>query len=240
MLWFPWCSPISRSQKPRQLGSDNGRAVVWREGAVTFMTNWKPLLGRITFLTSVPSVGNGTGLSALDLYKAVWQADPDNFQKQAPGVFPLSSQAQGNINSLSVKCSVQPIRIDFTIAPIQSSAILKSIPLIDDPEKLKPEFARIIKALDHNKLKIVATRVACFVQLAHLISNFVDANKIITSILPEAYRLTLSGEEDFVLQINHPRQSGFSPQLQMNFVTQWATNRLNLLTLLQGPTPIVD
>jgi len=31
MRWFPWFSPIGRSERRSQRGSDNGRAAVWRK-----------------------------------------------------------------------------------------------------------------------------------------------------------------------------------------------------------------
>jgi hypothetical protein len=181
----------------------------------------------------VPAAAGSQPKSALELYKSVWQTDPDAFQKNQGAPFPVSS-AQGTVNELGVSCILQPGRIDYNIAPMQQFATAQSLPLIDDLVRLHDEIERVIKALRESNTPTV--RVACVVQFAQPVPNSIDANKIISSSLPKAYRLQISNEEDFVLQINRPRPSEFSAELRMNFITKWSVDRVQILNLIAQPT----
>jgi hypothetical protein len=77
------------------------------------MSEWKPLTGRVTFLPSPQMFPQG--VSALDIYKSVWAAEPDSFRK---AVNPLAmSAAQGAIDEIQVTCTAGISRIDFNFVP---------------------------------------------------------------------------------------------------------------------------
>jgi hypothetical protein len=192
------------------------------------MGEWKPQLGRITFFPLVPA---GTELqSALDLYKAIWRTDPDSFQKQPPGLFPFAvSTAQGTIEGLGITCSVQPARIDFLFGPKPTTVPSQSMPLVDRPESLRKEMSHLITISGESELNFPAVRLACAVQFASVASTTAEANQDMSSVLPAGYRLRLSDEEDFVLQINRPRQG---KKIKMNYVTKWAVEKTQILTFL--------
>jgi hypothetical protein len=75
-------------------------------------------------------------------------------------------------------------------------------------------------------------RAGCFAQFAVATENYREANNLIRTILPSEYAVKLSDEEDFVLQVNHPRQVG---ERKMNFITKWAVERLQVLSLQVTP-----
>jgi hypothetical protein len=58
-----------------------------------------------------------------------------------------------------------------------------------------------------------------------------EANHILTGILPNRYRVGISNEEDFVLQINQPRTSAEVEGVRMNYLTKWSTLRFQVLNV---------
>src|SRR5712692_3580155 len=76
------------------------------------MNEWKALVGRISLFTAAPW---SAAPSALDLYRNIWETEPDNFFKQPNPLMP--SVAQGGIGNLTASCVIQQSRIDFNFQP---------------------------------------------------------------------------------------------------------------------------
>jgi len=194
------------------------------------MSEWKALAGRVTLFLQ-PEGASGSELSALELYKRIWEADPDNFQKSTNPLFP--SQAQGKRLGLTVACSVHPLRIDFNLAPtaaeIQSSQ--PALSLIEDTTQLRTELMQIATVLGKAVVPNTCIRVALFVHFVNVNPNVVEANKKLISIMPEQYRVRLTNEEEFALQINSPRPSLKFKDLRMNFISKWSVDRIQVLTI---------
>src|SRR5208337_4113147 len=72
--------------------------------------------------------------------------------------------------------------------------------------------------------------------------DFETANRLIMSALPERYRLALSNEADFILQINHPQTSGVVDNLQLNLIDKWAVERFRIISMgaSMGPPGIKE
>jgi hypothetical protein len=197
------------------------------------MSDWKAQAARIVLFPIVP--GAVPLDSALTLYKAVWQADPDSFQKQVAGSPFATSVAQGTIGRLAVACVAQPIRIDFTLSPSQPSTLLTTIPLIEDAAHFHEQLRHLVETVCNLESSPSINRAACVVQLATITQNIVEANKCIRTILPKQYNLDLSDEEDFVLQVNRARPNKSSKDIRMNFVTKWSVERAQILTFANFP-----
>jgi hypothetical protein len=187
------------------------------------MAGWKAQLGRITLFPVIP-IGAEPG-SALDLYKRTWKSDPDSFQKQPQAGLPfVPSTAQGADGGLSTSCSVHLIRIDFTITPPAQSQFT----LIEDIKLFHDALVQIVRSVSENNTSAV-NRAACFVQFASLAKDYVEANEIIRSTIPEQYGgMKLGDEEDFILQINRKRQVD---DVKMNYITKWSVDRVQFLTI---------
>jgi hypothetical protein len=186
------------------------------------MASWKGQLGRITLFPAIPT-GADVG-SALDLYKRTWNSDPDSFQKQPQIGLPfVASIAQGTVSGLSIACSVNPIRIDLSITPPSSSDFV----LIEDTKLFHNVLSQVVQSVTENNT-IRVNRAACFVQFACPAKNYQEANELIRTILPKQFTLQLADEEDFILQVNRPRQID---DVKMNYITKWAVDRLQILAL---------
>jgi len=194
------------------------------------MNEWKALVGRITVF---PAPQSSVALpSALDLYKKVWEGEPLNFQGPTN---PLSqSLAQGKRAGLGIGCSVHPLRIDFNLSPVgrESPSEPPRLSVIENSKEFHDELARIARMVGRDLLANSILRVATFLQFVSIEANSAEANKALMSIVPEQYRIALSNEEEFILQINRPRMSEQVEKLKMNLITKWSVERFQIVSLL--------
>jgi hypothetical protein len=198
-----------------------------------FMGNWKPQLGRITLFPSVPT---SQVTPALELYQEFWRREPESFQK-GPTQNPFApSVAQGNSEELSFTCSQNPIRIDFTISPIQNVLAISepNFPLVENSRKLREELDRLIEVVHERPSVVPAGRVALAMQFTQVCASFPDANMAVTSALPNDLRVHLSEERDFILQVNRARKSTSVQDMTINFITKWAVEQVQLLAITPG------
>jgi hypothetical protein len=199
------------------------------------MNEWKSSGGRITLF---PASVSSPALSALELYRQVWDEEPDGFQKQANPLAP--SVAHGSRNSLKVACLAQPGRIDFNLTPPsskQEEAV--SFPLIEDTGLLRAELLRVIDIVDRSAVLNSVVRVALGVQFLALKPSSAEANRVLTAHIPEQYGVKITDEEDFIFQINRPYPSRSAEGVKTNFITKWSVDRLQILTFAVsagGPT----
>ena len=193
------------------------------------LSTWKALAARIT-LFSRPVNSTTPELSPLDLYKKIWAADPDNYQKSPAPVFP--SQAQGKRGDLQATCLVHSTRIDFNFSPVAPKQISNkpTLQLIENTEQLHTELQRITTVLANGDIQTSAIGVALYLQFVAPQPGFEEANSEIMTIIPEQYRTTLTNEEGFVFQINRPHTSSQLPNIRMNFVTKWSVERAQVVT----------
>jgi hypothetical protein len=202
-----------------------------RRAMVSKMADWKAQQGRVTLFPGIPT--GSSPPSAVELFKRVWAADPDTFQKHGVGTTPFApSVAQGNRDGLLVSCSVQPARIDFFVMPQTSTDTALS--LIADTNRFRDELLLIIQSAKDTPGSY--NRVACFAQFASVTNSYREANELICSVLPKQFTLDISGAEDLSLQINRPRVEG---DLKINYLTRWASERAQYFVLGAGPAQIL-
>ena len=158
---------------------------------------WKALLARISIFPLTPSP---TPPSALDLFKKVWQIEPEEFHGQANPLMP--SMAQGKLGDLTVNCFKQQIRTDFNLLPLLPTGA--SLASIENTTQLHEELSHIIRVIGEGLISDPVVRVAVFVQLVMPAATLEEANKILLTSMPEAYRMGVTNEEDFVFQVNRP------------------------------------
>jgi hypothetical protein len=196
------------------------------------MSNWKPLLGRIS-LFPVPTSGTDMP-SALELFKKIWNLDPISFQGQVNPLAP--SVAQGKSGALGLQASVHASRMDFTISSISPDDAPENEPqklnLIEDSESFATELFRIADLIGRQFTDAPILRVATFAQFLCPGDSNASANKTLTEVIPDPYRIRLDEETDFILQVNTPRPSKQLPKLQMNLITKWSVDRLQVVTML--------
>lgn len=191
------------------------------------MNEWKAFSGRITLF---PAMAPPSSLpSVLDLYKKIWNDDPDSFQKQANVLAPAI--AQGKRDDLIVNCVAQPARIDFNLTAAPSQETQMTVALIDHPNKFFDELKRIIDIFDNDSLSIGVSRVALNLHFLNLNPSHEEANKAVTKIIPDRYDVTVTNEEDFMFQINKPETSREIKDVRMNFITRWSVERFQILTI---------
>jgi hypothetical protein len=190
---------------------------------------WKALLGRISIF---PLTASPTPPSALDLFRRVWQIEPEQFQGQANPLMP--SMAQGKLGDLTVNCFKQQVRTDFNLLPsVRTGASLASI---EDTTQLHGELSHIIRAIGEGLISDLVARVAVFVQFVMPASTSEEANKILLASMPQAYRMGVTNEEDFVFQVNRPVRLNNIDNLRMNVVTKWSAE---LIQIIIGSPPTV-
>ncbi len=192
------------------------------------MNEWKSSGGRITLLP-LAQFPSSPPLSALELYKKVWREDPDNFQKSTNPLMP--TVAQGRRGNLLAGCAVHPTRTDFTLTPsTPQEEVHGTFPLIEDTGLLYAELLRTIDGIDQVLLQL-AGRVALSVAFVALKPSSAEANKTLTSVIPDQYGVKLRNEEDFIFQINQPYSSRSVDGVTMNSLTKWSVERLQILTI---------
>ena len=195
------------------------------------MNEWKPILARMSLFPTAPPLP-----SALELYKQLWKSDPDNFQKPPNPLLP--SLAKARRGGLNVGCSVHPQRIDITLtsSSLEGQMSSETLDLIEDIGQLNNELLEIVSGLGKETVSHSVNRVAFYVQFFSVKPNRVEANKAVLSIVPEQYRVKLVDEEEFILQISHPRMSSKVNNIKMNFISKWSVERIQILTISLPPT----
>jgi len=187
------------------------------------MSDWKPLLGRVTILLA-PSPK--TVPSAQDLYKKVWGSDPLSFQAAQNPLMP--SVAQGTQAGLALNSSVHPTRIDLTIsaAGSQDPWAPPRLVRIENGEQLRDQLATIATLVGKaDFLTNPVARVAVFLQVVSIENDSASVNKALLLTMPADYRLTLRDEEQFVLQVNRAKKSSSAENLKLNRITRWSEER---------------
>lgn len=193
------------------------------------MSQWKALVGRVSLFPASPT--SFTSLSALSLYRSIWNGDPDNFQKQANPLAPTI--AQGRRGEMAVTFSTHPTRIDLNLspappAPSQMAQML--LRLIEDTSKLHTGLIEIIDAIGRGTIDGSVARVALNLQFLVLQQDFVEANKILAAVIPDRYGIKIADERDLIFQINQPYASRKISGIRMNAVTKWSVDQLQILT----------
>jgi hypothetical protein len=182
---------------------------------------------RIFPLTSSPLSASQTPPSALDLFREVWQIPPEEFHGQGNPLMP--SMAQGKLGEITINCSKQQTRTDFHLFPSPPTGL--SLASIEDTNQLHGELSRIIRVIGQGLISDPVGRLAVFVQFVIPASSLEEANKILLSSMPETYRMGVTNEEDFALQVNRPVQMNNIDNIRMNFLTKWSAERLNICGL---------
>ena len=206
------------------------------------MSDWQPLLGRITIFPAALFVPSAELPSALELFQKMWDAAPLNFQGPTNPLSP--SSAQGKRAGLGVSCSVHPLRIDFTLSPVgrETSSELPRLAVIEDSKEFYDELARVARTLGRGLVTNSIVRVATFVQVISPAANSTEANVALMSIVPTQYRIALGNEEEFILQVNRPRTSEQVEKLKMNFITKWSVENFQIISVSvsgDAGTPLV-
>jgi hypothetical protein len=156
----------------------------------------------------------------------VWGRDPENFQG-ASGALP-QSVAQGNQGEFAVNCAIQPTRIDFNMMPLASDDPVK-LDVIEDAASVRREFERIVGLVrDGLAVGIAVNRVATFFHFLSVGKNIAEANATLAGVIPSSYRVKLSDEEEFSLQLNRPRASAVE-NLRINRITKWSVIRYQMI-----------
>jgi hypothetical protein len=78
-------------------------------------------------------------------------------------------------------------------------------------------------------------RVALYLQFLTISDNYVEANKVLSAVIPQKFGLTLSDEEDIVFQINLPRMSKKITSVKLNVLTKWSVERIQVFTVTVPP-----
>jgi len=194
------------------------------------MSEWKALNGRITLFPTGPQ----SIPSAADLYRAVWGAEPDAFQKQPNPLQP--TLAQGRRSEMAATCLTHVTRVDFNLSPVLAPIETgePKISLIEDTGRLFGELKEIIKKIAGGTKVSSVSRIALYLQFATVRANFLEANKALTKVMPEQYRISVTDEEDIIFQVNRPRKSGKVEGLRMNFVTKWSVDNVQVMVALSA------
>jgi hypothetical protein len=196
------------------------------------MNEWKPLNGRITVFPVVSSAlySSTPSSSIVELYRRLWDGEPDGFQNQNNALLP--TVAHGKRNGLTAQLLSHPARIDLNLLPASDPDIgSTSLVLIEDTNQFHTELKHLIEVFSRGHVTDSASRVAISVQFVNLQSSVVEANKAVAKALPDPYRIKLTDEHDFVLQLNRPRPSRKVEGIGMNFLTKWSTERLQVMRM---------
>jgi hypothetical protein len=190
------------------------------------MSEWKVFRCRISLFPAMPP--SSPLPSALELYRHIWDSDPDSFHKQDNALVP--TRAKGKRGGLLVNCVVQPARIDFNITPPPSKAPKKTVELIDDPSNLRGELIRIIDSFEKDYVANPVWRVALILHFLNPKPSYVEANRALTEAIPDLYGVTVTNEEEFIFQINRPHIDEKVPDIRMNFIMKWSVDKLQTWT----------
>lgn len=191
------------------------------------MDVWKAIQARVSVFTSAPLLP-----SVLDLYKAMWNGEPDNLQKSPNRMMPSSAKARrGN---LTIGCQLLPQRIDFYIAasPKPSQNRFEGFDLIEDASELRRELLAIVTNIGKMTISDKINRIAFSAQFHSIKSSIAEANKAIVVVIPERYRPQLQTEEEFILQINNVRASNEFKDIRMNYISKWSVERIKVVSVV--------
>ena len=117
------------------------------------MSNWRPLFGRITFITNA-AVAPQRPASSLSLYQKMWETVPQNLQE--PSSLQAASNAQGVKGPFAYACSVAANRIDFTVLPsaaVETPANMV-LPVVEDAASFRTELRMIIERYAAGRVSI--------------------------------------------------------------------------------------
>ena len=188
------------------------------------MNEWKALVGRITAFSATPSQPP----SAAILYRAIWESEPDSFQKQENPLLP--SIAQGARDGMTASCSVVAGRADFNLTPSRPLGPEVGLSLFEDSNRLSEGLAQITDALGRGAYANGVSRVALYVQFLNPAPGYTEANKLLTKVIPDKYGVRLTTEEDVVFQINCPYASHQANDLVMNSIVKWSLQKLQVVS----------
>lgn len=184
------------------------------------ISKWKVFVARVTIFPSGPPLSPSP--DAQVLYRHMWGADPDGFQKASNPLSP--SISQGKKDGLAINCIVTPARIDFNVmaSPIQPLELA----LIEEGGKVRSEMERMVTAIRQCAVPILASRVALYIQAMIPTTGTVEANKLIAATSP----LKVSNEEEVVFQVNKRYRSSLLP-VDMNALIRWSAETLQIVAL---------
>jgi hypothetical protein len=195
------------------------------------MGEWKAFAGRLTIFPSAPPAAPLP--SAHELYRKIWNDEPDSFQKAPNALSPAT--ANGKRGPIMTQCSIHPTRIDFNLQASSTSEIRMHLPLIEDADELRNELERIINVVGKGLIASPVFRVALFTQFLSPQPSPRDASSAVIRIIPPRYGINLTSEEDLVFQINRPYMSSAVPTIKMNSIMKWSVERIEIVTLTVPP-----
>ena len=145
------------------------------------------------------------------------------------------SQQSGDLDENQVTLLVRPERVDWNI---QAAT--------DDSDELGQEFETLgpftsalepYSKLVNSWLMICPTssRLAFGAVLVRQVTDFASAIGVLSKYLPDV-RLDETGSEDFLYQINRPRDSRQKPGLRINRLTKWSVTQFGTISLELGPS----
>lgn len=187
---------------------------------------WKASLGRIVLFVTAPAYPRA---SVIELYRELWDVQPENIS--TPENLLLPAIASGSRNALIMTCAAVPGRIEFSITPQPRD--LPALPLIQDRQALYSELTSITEFARDGFDYAPVVRVAFHLQLLSPQSDIVQANRVLLSALPERYKVRLTNQEDFLLQVNEPYRSD-STGLKINCVTKWSIETFRIVGVPTG------
>jgi len=193
------------------------------------MSEWKIQQGRVSLLPSV--AGMGKLPSPLKLFTAIWDREPENFQNPAH-INPLSPAiANGDIGEMVGGITVHPLRIDITLSALAPTQLATSPILIGDVARYWENMRLLAARVADLDIPLTIGRVASFTQVTDIEADRASANKIISRVLPAPFTGALTDERDFTLQLNKPAKSQSVDGIEMNYLTRWSVDVIQLLTL---------
>jgi hypothetical protein len=188
------------------------------------MADWGLFNFRLSFFTT-----NSQSLSAPDLYRSIWIAEPDGYQRSQNALAP--SSANGKRGTLMVQCSVQAGRVDLNFTGAMQEALEVKPPRISNIQDLSIEVSTVLGQIKNGVISPPIIRVACFVQFMNLQSSHAEANKVVIATIPSQFGVKTTNEEDFIFQINRPYKSRAIPDVKMNSIVKWSVERIQMMTI---------
>lgn len=126
---------------------------------------------------------------------------------------------------------MHPTRIDLSLEPTLGGT--PQVGVIENTSELQRELLKIIKSVGNGVTSNTMARVAVFLQFIRICDTVVEANKVLSGVIPRKYGLNVTDEEDLVFQINRVRPSMRVPEVHLNSLTKWSVERIQVFTLPQ-------
>lgn len=189
------------------------------------MPDWGLFNFRLSFFTT-----NLHSQSAPDLYRAIWNAEPEGYQKSQNALAP--SSANGKREAVMVQCAVQAGRMDLNFTGIVRDALEIKPPLIFDTQDLCTEVSAVLNRIERGVISVPITRVANFVQFLNLNSSHLAANKALLATIPAQFSVKITDEEDFIFQINRPYASRPVADVRMNSIVKWSVEKIQMMAIM--------